>query len=119
MKSVISQQKMNPDVKTLWINALRSGEYLQGRGKLKTPNDKFCCLGILCDLYHKTTGFGSWEKSIFNDGEDSNEFYLPLAVQSWAGLPSRSPARADRSLSGHNDGGKTLIEISDIINDSY
>lgn len=33
-----------------WLNALESGEYQQGRGKLRTKDNKFCCLGVLCDL---------------------------------------------------------------------
>ena len=33
-----------------WIDALESGEYQQGRGKLRTKDNKFCCLGVLCDL---------------------------------------------------------------------
>lgn len=33
----------------LWIKALRSGEYKQGRNRLKR-RDRFCCAGVLCDL---------------------------------------------------------------------
>lgn len=32
-----------------WVVALRSGEYKQGPGALHR-GDKFCCLGVLCDL---------------------------------------------------------------------
>jgi hypothetical protein len=42
--------KMNPEVKARWVAALRSGEYKQGKGALRL-NNKFCCLGVLCDLY--------------------------------------------------------------------
>lgn len=31
-----------------WLDALRSGQYPQGRGQLKAPNG-FCCLGVLAD----------------------------------------------------------------------
>ena len=33
-----------------WVEALRSGEYRQGSGSLRTYDDKFCCLGVLADL---------------------------------------------------------------------
>lgn len=33
-----------------WINALRSGNYKQGREQLNYE-DKFCCLGVACDLF--------------------------------------------------------------------
>lgn len=33
-----------------WVDALRSGKYKQGRGRLRSLDDKFCCLGVLCDL---------------------------------------------------------------------
>ena len=32
-----------------WVEALRSDRYEQGRGFL-CKNDKYCCLGVLCDL---------------------------------------------------------------------
>ena len=42
-----------------WVEALRSGEYKQGGGKLRN-GDKFCCLGVACDLYMQATGDGGW-----------------------------------------------------------
>lgn len=32
-----------------WIKALRSGKYKQGTGYL-CKNDKYCCLGVLCEI---------------------------------------------------------------------
>ena len=43
---------MNPDIKKKWIEALTSGEYLQGESHLRV-GDRFCCLGVLCDIYMK------------------------------------------------------------------
>lgn len=37
---------MDPNVKTLWLKALRSGNYKQGYMKLRS-GDRFCCLGVL------------------------------------------------------------------------
>lgn len=44
---------MNKEVKEKWLAALRSGSYKQGRGVLREQcqdGDKFCCLGVLCDI---------------------------------------------------------------------
>jgi hypothetical protein len=43
-------KKMNPTVKALWIEALESGRYRQGKHVLRTDSDTYCCLGVLCDL---------------------------------------------------------------------
>ena len=42
-------EKLDPDFKKKWINALRSGKYKQGDGNLyKFDNNSFCCLGVAC-----------------------------------------------------------------------
>lgn len=35
-----------------WLEALRSGEYVQGKGALKAHDnkDRYCCMGVLCDV---------------------------------------------------------------------
>lgn len=40
---------MNKKIKKLWLKALRSGEYKQGKLALRIKN-KYCCLGVLCDI---------------------------------------------------------------------
>lgn len=44
---------MNPEWKAKWVAALRSGNYQQGSGDLR-HDDRFCCLGVLCDLVDPT-----------------------------------------------------------------
>ena len=39
-----------------WIAALRSGKYAQGELVLR-HKDKFCCLGVACDVYDR----GQWQ----------------------------------------------------------
>ena len=44
---------MNARVKRLWIKALRSGKYKQGRGMLRRGRGEkvtYCCLGVLCEV---------------------------------------------------------------------
>lgn len=45
----------------LLIAQLRSGNYVQGTGRLKTNDGGFCCLGVACDIYAKATGLGLWD----------------------------------------------------------
>lgn len=39
--------KMRKEDANKWLKALRSGDYKQGNGHLKTADNKFCCLGVL------------------------------------------------------------------------
>lgn len=41
---------MDADFKKKWLDALRSGEYKQGYGRLRSSDDRFCCLGVLCHV---------------------------------------------------------------------
>jgi hypothetical protein len=108
------QHKMNPEVKQKWIEALKSGEYKKGDGTLKTSDNEYCCLGVLCDVFHKETGRGEW---LFNGGRsrfsvDSymQEFFLPPPVFEWAGLKNRSPAVDNTTLAYVNDYQATTFE---------
>lgn len=101
---------MKPEVKAQWIEALRSGKYEQGIGRLKDYDGKYCCLGVLCDL----SGLGTWMENSFSDpafyitGKFSSESYtLPDEVVEWAGLDSHDPEVAGLTLSKHNDGDGT------------
>ncbi len=42
--------RINPELKAQWVEALRSGKYTQGQLMLRTPDNDFCCLGVLCDI---------------------------------------------------------------------
>lgn len=45
---------MNAELKTKWIEALRSGEYIQGTGELCSLDPRghaeHCCLGVLAEI---------------------------------------------------------------------
>jgi len=49
---------MKQELKDKWIAALRSGDYIQGRGWLKYQDtdgvNKWCCLGVLADVTDNT-----------------------------------------------------------------
>lgn len=39
--------KLPAEIKQKWLDALRSGEYKQGKGRLRDGNGAYCCLGVL------------------------------------------------------------------------
>lgn len=104
---------MNSSTKQIWINALRSGEYEQGQGSLY-EDGKFCCLGVLTDLYIRETN-QEWEEQCDNSFSfEDSPCFLPPSVQEWAGL-NNSPQVGGRSLPGLNDEGASFEELADLI----
>jgi hypothetical protein len=48
---------MNELIAQQWVAALRSGNYMQGKGFLHNKDENtFCCLGVLCDMYVQEVG---------------------------------------------------------------
>lgn len=104
---------MNEDIKRDWVAALRSGKYKQGANLLRSTDDKYCCLGVLCALAAKSgvidrdfpilTGDFIRSYAYGPDGEDN--IILPEAVREWAGLAERGPAIDGWDLTSLNDGG--------------
>jgi len=105
---------MREEIKKKWVDALRSGEYKQGRGNLRPTEDTHCCLGVLCDLYKQTRHRGKWVSNDFDypvfdffigGKHESNE--LPPEVIRWAGLTLSNPVirinKKDSSLADLND----------------
>lgn len=101
---------MDSEVKRRWVQALRSGEYKQGVARLRNRNekdsvDKFCCLGVLCELA-VAAGVemrATAEQDYQGDtrwvyGEERNSTALPNEVLEWSGLDSTDP---DIELNGH------------------
>lgn len=40
----------DPVLQAAWVAALRSGEYKQGTHHLRSTDNSYCCLGVLCEL---------------------------------------------------------------------
>lgn len=104
---------MNPEIKALWLAALRSGEYQQAEGMLRSDVG-FCCLGVLCDL-HAKAGLGAWDELSYENTVD----LLPDIVAKWAEL-GNSPCINDALLVDLNDGvngyeQRTFVQIADLI----
>lgn len=119
---------MNKQVKEKWINALRSGDYQQGRHALKNTSydnkDNYCCLGVLCDLYLKETPTANWslqwdDSWQFETKTGHVEQVLPKEVVAWAELKDENPIvernNFKDSIASYNDKGTTFIEIAQLI----
>lgn len=110
--------KMNPEVKDRWVAELRSGEYKQGKKRLRT-GDAFCCLGVLCNLHaqaHPKIAAKQRTPDLYLDEGG----VLPFTVVRWAGLPDQwggeiEVAGRSAAFPAHNDGGCSFAEIADAI----
>lgn len=117
--------KLKPEVKDLWITALRSGRYAQGRGKLSTPTG-YCCLGLLCELaieegvdlkkevetvsyYDFTAGRDVQDVVVQYDGSLN---YLPVSVIRWAFAATPEDLH-EAEVWGTNDNPKVKDPASD------
>ncbi|MFI6737419.1 hypothetical protein ACIBI9_31220 [Nonomuraea sp. NPDC050451] len=131
---------MNPAVKELWLTALRSEKYSQGRSALKITSPagetKHCCLGVLCEIAVAVGLVSEIEKrnpmalvctcdackppkeywSEYSYGTDERDIiYPPNKVLEWAGMSFEKAQRLARM----NDNGKPFALIADEIEESY
>jgi hypothetical protein len=115
----------------VWVDALRSGKYKQGKQLLKDGDGGMCCLGVACDLFALDEGMGEWKKaspttwthSVHFDLEgDKFSTYPPKAVwESWLGLPDKMGSYGDdaENLAAKNDAGLSFAEIANLIEAYY
>lgn len=108
---------MKPAIKKQWLEALTSGNYKQGKNCLNNGN-KFCCLGVLSDLYAKKHNI-EWEKEKYeNDKLFNEDSVLPSKVKQWAGLSRKNPRviltdKATKKLGYENGGKEDLATLND------
>lgn len=93
-----------------WILKLRSKEYNQGSQALRTMNDDYCCLGVLCDI----TPNNVW----FEDGEELRSNYTNQSGTLLDNDILHDLGMADvtqKILAGLNDMGTSFDEIANCI----
>jgi len=109
---------LTEDKRKRWTEALRSGEYQQGRGQLMTSyqGDKlFCCLGVLADLEGRQELFVDYEVEWWG----RQELFVDYEV-GWCEACTLPTSMLSRETQGiliqANDGARnTFAEIADII----
>ena len=93
----------------IWAEALRSGKYKQGHGALRSDGDKFCCLGVACDLGSKNDWHQGHPTGLMTYG---GELGAPDSKTQW--LMGFYPGEAG-ALAEANDGGFTFEGIADYL----
>lgn len=111
---------MKTEIKGLWIEALRSGDYVQGRDCLKATTadgTTHCCLGVLCEvadipfIEEDKNRYGV-DYAIKGDADGfNNDAFLPVNLLKEFGLTNEQQIE----LADMNDGGMTFSEIADHI----
>ena len=111
-RAFLLTKPMKPEIAKLWVAALRSGKYKQGRGRLRR-GDSFCCLGVLCDL----SKLSEWKSGgYYGSADEARAMHPPVSVLEWAGLRSESGKFGRRHyLSNMNDERFTFAAIADTI----
>lgn len=116
----------------LWLAGLRSGQYVQGDGRLKQDRSGqtlHCCLGVACEVALQNgvelsvdVANGQFHSVYLFDNEVS---YLPNKVQNWLGLRHDNPIVWDVDNVYHyelvdlNDKGTSFEEIADLIESNW
>lgn len=103
MKKSVKIKKMNEKYKMLWVDALRSGKYQQGKNGLHQLIDYsdrsggyYCCLGVLCDVAKIKGEINLALGSIIYDGKTG---YLSEALLEKFGITEQT----QHKLAGFND----------------
>ena len=75
-----------------WIEALESGLYEQGRGQLVDHEDKFCCLGVACNVAIENGAPLHWKYSkghymiVAEKPRDKHHAFMNHQALEWYGL---------------------------------
>lgn len=114
---------MDATLRDEWAVALESGDYKQGKTALKTTDNEFCCLGVLCDILSKKDPENiQWEYDVMFgyprmfsiSTEESSAHYIPSKLADKIGITQQMQS----ILSHMNDMGKKFTTIAEFIRKS-
>lgn len=98
MNVTLEEQKRNREV---WAKALESGKFKQTKGKLGSPDEGMCCLGVGCFVL-----------GVKYNPDDS---FPPVEFAKLVGLPYDEDYVHDNMIEGNFEGGNSLV----VLNDEY
>lgn len=120
--------RLDPEVKRLWLEALRSGHYQQGREVLRTSDGRYCCYGVATDLAVKAgvtkwvalhNGASGQAHASAMPGERVRAWLFPEGeIFLWPAFPfpaDRADVTPATSPAALNDHGLTFSQIADLI----
>lgn len=103
---------MNPELKAKWIEALRSGKYLQGERRLRTLTsgkpDTYCCLGVLGDIFDPS----KWVPHAEDEGRMAYEHPMSGSMLSNDTCEATGIANVKWRLAAMNDGSDGIAKHS-------
>ena len=104
---------MDKELKKKWVDALRSGDYKQGRGHLRSARDAYCCLGVLAEISGMPNevgddGYYKYGTNGCNSGLFGRADQLRLGVASVVGY----------LVSMNDEANATFPEIADYIDEN-
>lgn len=102
------EHKMRKVTKKEWVDALRSGQYKQGKHFLNV-NGTFCCLGVLADL----TGCGWEDRMAVTESGDESSVLLSDHFDQY--LDFQLSTTTQDHLANRNDHGESFSQIADYI----
>ena len=106
-------QQLGPN-QTLWLEALRSNNYAQGRYSLRRE-DRFCCLGVACEIFGVPSSIPDEGSVAYGLSEEvcgaPIETIELLQLYGQAG----DDVGSSDSLAHMNDNGASFTQIADLI----
>lgn len=102
---------MKASDKAAWLDALRSGRYAQGQNALRDKDNRFCCLGVLCDVMSPS----SWDWAADAWWSYGHTATLPASLALKTDLGMTGDRDIQGQLMNMNDNGKSFSEIADWI----
>ena len=94
----------NKEIMQSWIDALRSGEYKQGKYLLRDAEDNYCCFGVLADLYDKEIGTSQWEGPFTVEEREESGVESQRACYTHNGYQGVTSLRIEQWAGLHGDG---------------
>lgn len=122
-ESLPEEQKLDPQIKQKWLEALRGGAYDQGTGQLcekgyRSETYSWCCLGVLAhvlgvdskDLVDKDTLTAINRDDLLGPWNESGKPHAPFFADNPESLTT-----IQRKLAAMNDTGESFPEIANWI----
>ena len=91
--------------------ALESGTFQQARKRLRIDN-KFCCLGVICEIFRVSEKKGEWSTGdifVLPGGFTTAKSFLPTIVGDWCGI---RPLLQHELVRANDEQELSLAEIS-------
>lgn len=115
---VVTEPKLPEDFKKRWLEALRSGQYEQGKNFLQ-DKDKYCCLGVACRINHPNFNFDKIglvaQYDSANDGFTFEDITIPDILKGSYDRKDKDYSPTVKNLVDMNDSGITFNEIAEWI----